>query len=217
MTNRRPAVTAATALLLVLLSIGAASAADPTFYVYGAAGHSTADPGIVQSDVDAAVRAAGATNVSSMVNNTDFGYKILVGAMFNQNFGVEAGYASLGTATYNASFTGGSVKVDAKFDGFVIGLIGVAPANETVSVFAKLGVVDATVKDTVSATGSGRNAVGNVSDTSWKPNFGLGAMITVTSSAYLRLELERFKDVGNDSTTGTSNVDLISAGLLVKF
>ena len=54
-------------------------------------------------------------------------------------------------------------------------------------------------------------------DTHWAPNFGAGLMIRATDKLSIRLEFEKFSNLGDDQTTGEHDVTMFSAGVLVRF
>jgi len=204
-------------LLVLIAALAPAGAVAEGLYLYGAVGGTNADPGIDKDQTDAVLRSAGATNLRSEVTNDDVGLKVLFGVMFNPNIALEFGYASLGTITYRATFSGGTAKEDAKADGPVLALVAMAPITARVSLFGKVGAIRATVKDRISVTGPGGAFSDSVSDTHWAPNFGGGAMIRVLDKLSVRLELEKFSNLGNSDTTGQSDVIMFSAGALVRF
>jgi len=169
-----------------------------------------------KSDLDNILIGAGATGLSSRLDDTDTGYKVQLGYRINQNFAVEGGYLDLGKMKYTAAFTGGAASAEAKADGWNIALVGSVPVGQNLSLFAKLGMIDAKVKVNVSATGPGGAAAGSADDTSWKGNYGIGASYALSDKWAVRAEYERFNDLG-DSNTGKGDVDLFSVGVVFKF
>lgn len=200
-----------------LLSAGAVRAADETTYLYGAVGVVRTDPGIDQAATDAALLATGATEFSSKLDRWDSGWKIMVGWMPNKYLALEGGFTALGIATYQAQFTNGHAKSEFKSGGILFDALALAPISDTFSFFGKLGVIAANIVTTQSVTPPGAAAanVSNASARMFKPNFGVGAIYDFTKNASVRVEVERFQHLGND-TTGVSNVDMISLGLLLK-
>ena len=187
-------------------------------YIYGAVGQSRTDLG--KGGLDAALTGVGVTGLSSSVDETDIGYKLLAGYMFNKYLGVEGGWVDLGKFTYSASFTGpvaGTMKADIKASGFNLAAIGALPISDSFSVFLKVGTIDASLKGTATATGSGTSATGSVKDTSWKGNYGIGVMYNFNANLAIRAEWERFAKLGDKNTTGEGDVDLLSVGLKYAF
>jgi len=213
------------ALAAALLFAGAASAADEATYLYGAVGVSRTDPGIDQAASDAALEALGAPDLTSKLDRWDSGWKIMVGWMPSRHVALEGGFAVLGTATYTANFTGGAAKSEFRGGGIVFDALGLAPVNDSLSLFAKVGGIAASVVTTQTVAAPGNNAGASPGATATtttttnarmlKPNFGVGAMLDLTNNISLRLEVERFSKVGNE-TTGVSNIDMISLGVLLR-
>jgi opacity protein-like surface antigen len=57
----------------------------------------------------------------------------------------------------------------------------------------------------------------SASETGFDPMFGIGGAYNVTDKLAVRIEYEKFLDVGDESTTGQSDVDLLSASLVFRF
>ena len=206
--------------LYLITAIAAASslpafADDTGAYVLGSVGNS--QPNIGQSTFDGRLGSAGATNVGSSWENSDWGWKAQLGYQFNRNFALEGGYVNLGDVSYNASYTQGTATGDYKVDGWDVAGLGILPLDNNFSMFGKLGVIDARV--TADLFGTWLNGVGNANDavTSWRPEYGFGAMYNFTRNTGLRLEFEQINGVGNSSTTGQANVDLMSLGATYRF
>ncbi|MEY3201938.1 MAG: hypothetical protein RIR70_1488 [Pseudomonadota bacterium] len=205
-----------TTLALTLLALSSAPAlAAGNFYVLGAGG--TTHANVNQSEIDADLRNAGLTLLSSSVDNNDVGYKLQVGYQFNPNFAIEGGYVNLGKFGYSASLTGGSGGGDAKVDGWNIGLLGTLPLANNFGVFAKLGTIDAKVKTRIYAVGTGGSGSIDESSTKWKTNLGLGGTWMVSKNLGVRLEYEEFWKLGDKDTTGESDVSMLSIGLSYHF
>jgi OOP family OmpA-OmpF porin len=143
---------------------------------------------------------------SPTVDYTDKGFKLGGGYMFNRNFGVEAEYVRLGQATVTgtAAFSG-----SAKAHGVVVSALGVWPINDQFSVLGRLGFINGTIE--VSSAGQ--------SDTSTdlKLAYGLGVAYSISKEWSVRLEYDLYSGLGNSSTTGQSDVDLLSLGVVYKF
>jgi OOP family OmpA-OmpF porin len=48
-------------------------------------------------------------------------------------------------------------------------------------------------------------------------SYGIGLQYDFTNTTGLRLDWERFADVGDEDKTGQSDVDMLSAGLVFRF
>lgn len=205
------------AALAVALSLaGAARAADETTYLYGAVGAVRTDPGIDQAASDAALVAGGATDVASKLDRWDSGWKIMVGWMPGKRFALEGGFTALGTASYNAAFPNGQAKSEFRSGGIVLDALALEPIRDSFSLFAKLGVIAASVVTSQSAVlPSGSSTNSTVNARMFAPNFGVGAIYDFAKNASVRFEAERFQHIGNDAT-GVSNVDMISLGFMLR-
>ena len=188
------------------------------FYIYGAIGQSSVDLG--KGDIDASLVSVGVTGLSSSADETDVGYKIFGGYMFNKYLALEAGWVDLGKFAYTASFTGpvaGAAKAEIKASGFTIAAVGTLPVTDSFGLFVKAGTIDAKLSASGVATGSGTTWSGSDSDTSWKGNFGIGATYSFNPNLAVRAEWERFRKLGDKNTTGEGDVDLLSVGLRYTF
>jgi OOP family OmpA-OmpF porin len=125
--------------------------------------------------------------------------------MFHKNFGAEIAYVDLGKATV----TSGGQTVEAKASGEVVSLVGVLPIGEQFSLFARLGFINGTVK----LSGPG----GSVDSTDVKTTYGVGAGFNFTRQLGVRLNWDKFAKLGDSNTTGESDVDMISVGVVFKF
>lgn len=202
-------------IAIALLSASMAPAYAGNLYLVGSVGESEFDGR--KSDIDQALTDAGATNVSSSLDKKDTAYKLQVGYQFNPYLAVEGGYVDLGKMKYAASFTGGNANASIEAKGWNVAAVGILPLNESFSLFAKAGVIDAKVKLKVSASGPGGTASATGDSTDWKGTWGLGATYNFNKQLGLRVEYEKFDNLGNEDKTGKGDVDLISAGVVFKF
>ena len=58
---------------------------------------------------------------------------------------------------------------------------------------------------------------GNDGDTDVSWSLGLGAQYNFTPAVGLRVEWERFFEVGDSDSTGEADIDMITAGVVYKF
>jgi len=199
-----------------ILSVSMASAFAGDWYAVGSIGQSKVKDGN-KSEIDSGLVSAGVTGLSSSLDEKDTGYKLQLGYKFTPNWAIEGGYVDLGKFKYNATFTGGGANAEVKASGWNIAGVGTVPINDRFSLFGKLGLIDAKVKGSVTATGPGGTASGNTSSTKSKANWGIGANYGVSKAWGLRAEWERFSKLGDKNTTGESDVDLLSVGVVFNF
>jgi len=141
------------------------------------------------------------------VDDSDMGFKVGGGYMFNQNLGVEAAYVDLG----KEKFTAPGVSAEAKASGEVLAVLGVWPINPQFSLLGRIGAINGTVK--VSGGGA------DVKSTDVKLTYGVGGAYNLNKQFSIRLEYDRYDKLGNSdpNSTGESSVDLISLGVVYKF
>jgi OOP family OmpA-OmpF porin len=174
------------------------------------------------ADVDASgLTVLGATASSTSVEDTDTGFKVYGGYRFNRNLAVEAGWADLGAFSATRRVTApatGSIKAETKVSGLFGQVVGIIPVAERFSVFGTAGLYANEVKTTISTSGAvvplGATSASN-SDANLK--VGVGAGYDFTDKFGVRVEWERFFDLGDDSVGGKSDVDFVSIGLVIRF
>ena len=69
-------------------------------------------------------------------SGSDVGWKVFGRYMFNDNWGIEAGYVDLGKPDDTIM----GVDIEVKADGFDGSLVGAVPVSDTVELFGKTGV-----------------------------------------------------------------------------
>jgi OOP family OmpA-OmpF porin len=201
-------------LFVLLAAQGAVAQEAHPFYVFGQVGSAKVD--IDQAGNDAALRAAGATNLSSTVNDTATAVLVGVGYKFVPQASVEFGYLAVSDYNYKAAFTQGTATAKFSGSGFGVNLVGYLPVGEKVDLYGKLGIwnvsVDATA--TVSAGGFGQASQSSSNTT---PMIGVGIEYKITPQVGIRAEYDHFTKVGDDSTIGSSKLDYLSAGVAFSF
>jgi len=154
-------------------------------------------------------------DITCSSDDTDTGWKIYGGYQFNPNGAIEFGYVDLGKATFSGtdSFLG---VTSASFEtsGLTAALVGTMPVGQNVGLMGKLGLFhwNLDVNASSSVFGSGSESASGTDLT-----FGLGLKFDLSKATGVRMEWERFKDVGDKNTTGQSDVDLFSVGFVFKF
>jgi OOP family OmpA-OmpF porin len=206
------------ALSALLLASGLVSAQQSGFYIGASIGSATVD---IEDGAASALTQLGITNVSGNIDDTDFSYKLFGGYKINKNFAVEGGYANLGKFTTNASGTALgqtlSASGDVKSYAIFLDAVGILPASEEFSVFGKLGFAYTDTTASASASLAGFSASSSESAGQWVPKLGLGAQYYVTKAVALRAEYEYYFNVGDENTTGQSDVQVFSAGITFGF
>jgi len=143
-------------------------------------------------------------------DDTDTGFRLGGGYMFNKNFGVEGSYVDLGKAKVKSP---AGISGDFKASGFAVVALGVLPINPQWSVHARLGLIDATAKATASAGGLSASD----SSTDVKTTYGVGGAFHLNKEWSIHLDYDIYSKLGDDSTTGESTVNMFSLGVMYKF
>lgn len=139
----------------------------------------------------------------------DTTWRIFGGYQFNPYLGVELGLVDLGDRSTAVSGLGPAI---AKFRIFELTLVGTVPVSQRTSVYAKAGIFQWDA-DFEFPAGAGGFADANGNDYT----YGLGVKRQLTRNAALRLEWQRYDDVGDPGTTGKFKVDVFGVGALFGF
>jgi OmpA-OmpF porin, OOP family len=137
-------------------------------------------------------------------------WRAFAGYQFNPYIGFEIGYADLGKAAA-LSFPG---VFATKFEPTAIDttLFVALPITQQLSVFVKGGVFRWDLDATTTGVGAGK-IKSDGTDTTW----GMGAKYNFSNNFALRLEWQRFKDVGDPVVTGQADMEVYLVGLVYKF
>lgn len=135
-------------------------------------------------------------------------WKIFGGYQFNSIFGFEVGYADFGKKEQTTTGVG-SDNLDA--NGVEAVLVLTVPFTQDFGIYAKYGIYRWNLERVV--TGPGAMSV----DTSGRDiTFGFGARYYLTRNIAIRLEWQRYQDMG-DAFTGDFDVDAGLVGIVFKF
>lgn len=147
-------------------------------------------------------------------DDSDTGIKVFAGNQLNSNVAFELNYTDLGSATSKGSGTifgfpaAGTVEWEGK--GFGVDVVGTAPISPQFGFIGRLGLFLWDVE--LSASGLGGSFSDSDSGTAF--TYGVGVAYQFGKSAGLRVEWQVYNDIGDDSTTGQSDVDMLSASLV---
>ena len=145
----------------------------------------------------------------SSCDDTDTAYKIYGGLEVNEYISMEVGYADLGETSVTGATTG-----TAEVNGMTLAMVGTFAVSPSITLIGRGGMNILNLEVNGPIAGTPTNNEGDT-DVAW--SLGLGAQYNFTKSVGLRVEYERFFDVGDEDTTGETDVDLISAGIVYKF
>jgi len=167
--------------------------------------------------IDSAVGAQN-VNVSSGSSDTqDTIYGFNLGYRLSPNFAFEGGYVNLGEYGYQSNTAdpvAGAVTGHFKSYGFTAAGVGILPLVNKVSLYGKLGVVEA--HTTLTAYGSPGINTSNVSYDSTGLLVGAGASYDITPQIATTLEWNRYGHLGNPGTAYAA-VNTYTLGLKYKF
>lgn len=201
----------------LLLSATGAVAQDAGWYLGGALGRSQIGVDTVQ--LDSEIRATGFATSSTSADETNTSWKAFLGYQFSRNFALEGGYGDLGKFSIRTVTTGPAATIsnDIRAKAWFIDVVGSVPFSEQISVYGKLGLHRWNVETRAIAVSGGAATALSVSDEGANFKYGVGGRYDFTKNVGLRLEWERYTDVGDRNTTGRGDVDLFSLGLVIRF
>ncbi len=160
-------------------------------------------------DIDAGLIAG----VQPSIDDTDTSFKVFGGAFINPNFGLEVGYIDFGESSVRWDDGVDYIQDTAEASALYFAAIGALPINDRASLLVKAGFASWDLDATeTSSLGFG----GSISESGTDPMFGVGFQYDA-GNILLRAEFERFTDLGNEDTIGTTDVDVIGASAAVKF
>jgi OOP family OmpA-OmpF porin len=133
-------------------------------------------------------------------SGNDFAWKIFGGYMFNETFGIEAGWADMGSP--DDTILGIPTKIEA--DGYDLFAVGVLPVNDSFDVFGKAGIIGWNAKGYV-------DSVLVMDDDGTDLALGVGGRLKLSDSMRGRAEFEWF-DISD-----ADKVWAISVGIEVRF
>jgi len=137
-------------------------------------------------------------------------YGVFGGYQVNKYLGAELGYTDLGEFRASASGTTETIKVR----GYELLGVGTIPIHPRFEVYGKVGVFFWDLKDSCAGTLCG---FGSQSEAGTDLTYALGAKFNFTKFVGARVQYQRYKDVGDETTTGKSDIDFISVGVVFKF
>jgi OmpA-OmpF porin, OOP family len=139
----------------------------------------------------------------------DTAWKLFGGYQFNPYLGYELAIADMGQRS--ASLSGIGV-VTARFRFFETVLTGTLPMGQRLSAYAKAGIFAWDIDYDLPP-----GFIGSADSNGNDYTFGLGVKYRFTRSFALRLEWQRYNDVGEPTTTGRFNADTFGIGALLSF
>ncbi len=215
----------ATALILMPII---ASAAGSGWYIAADEGHAHFADIAVQTNPSVFKIGLPVGFVSSSASTQHSAFRLTGGYQFNQYWGLEASYVSLGQATINDNFldTVGAAIITAEVQnrahGWVLAGTGTYPFNDQWSVFARIGAIDGYLEQDLSIIVNGCPGCytpipTSASGTAWKATYGVGVNWSFANHWIVRLGWDQYRNLGNSNTTGEYTVNLDSIGIVYRF
>ncbi|AMN45992.1 hypothetical protein ACG33_02465 [Steroidobacter denitrificans] len=208
---------AAQALVLGCVPATAALAADPGFYFGISGGLATFDlPS--RGSLDAELEEEGFLLESSSLDDDDKAWGLQVGYRWNSYVAAEVGYANFGTAEYRATDgIDGNLSLRVRSSGPTLSVLGMLPVAERFDLHARAGVyfADTRVRYREAGFDIGEDYSEGSKSSSENPFLGIGAAWNINDSYALRVEYQRFFDVGKDDI-GKFDIDLLSFSVLFR-
>lgn len=209
------------AAIVAVCAAGVAQADDNGWYLGASLGASNYGNGIDNSasQLQQNLTSEGLTNTATS-NAAATGGDVFVGYSFNRYFALEGGYYNMGSATIDDTVTApapGTGHIDLKLDGWRLDAVGTYPMSDAWSLFARLGAINASVKEDISASGSVSATTPGASSTNSTFDLGVGVQFNTSRSWGIRLGLTQFHNVGDSNSTGNGNVGFAYVSALYRF
>jgi len=159
----------------------------------------------------------------SSCDEEDLGWKVFAGYKFNKHFAVEGGSVDFGHADADIPFINVNTleivvaTLETKVDGFFLSSIVEWPIGDKFSVLTKLGVIYWDIEFKGSDLPGAGELIGDEDENGTDYFFGLGAQYKITENFFLRAEWERFNNIGESKIDLSTDIDLISGGIVLQF
>jgi OmpA-OmpF porin, OOP family len=160
-------------------------------------------------------------NISgSTLDDSDTALGAQIGYRWGKYIAAELGYVDLGEAWYRADVAGttGRVSIRHVSSGPTLSVLGLLPITEKFDLYGKAGLFYSDLRIRVAAEdGNGQILASNEVKAHSKDAYaGIGAAWNISKKFAVRVEYQRFLDVGDSDRTGESDVDLITVGVLFQ-
>ena len=161
---------------------------------------------------------------SSQTSEDGFTWGLTLGYQFFRYLAVEAAWVDLGSSEYKASVDATDdvnvyardTKITADSAGATLSALGILPFAESWQVYGRVGVYFAGNDLDVTVSSGDEGASGEDSDNTQEFYWGVGGGYTAGQWT-TRLEYQQYMDVGDDSTTGETDISRITLGAIYRF
>ncbi len=202
----RTLIAAGVSLVLGIASLPALADKNSGFYVGGGAGQSS----LLDLSNICTNRLSAVGITTTTCDNHGVAWKGFAGYQFIRYFGVELGYYDFGKGNIKTS-TGGQAEFKAR--GPYAGIVVTAPLTEKLSFIGRVGALRWSTKLNPDAN----SGFAGASDNGINGSFGIGMEYMFTDNFGVRGEFERFVTVGDDATTGQTNINVWTVSGLFRF
>lgn len=206
------------ALSLALLLPAFANAGE--FYLSGSVGPGRVD--FDKDEFDASFTDSGLLILESQLDENHAAWQLQLGYRLSAYIAVEGGYTSLGTYPYKAVVDAGggqqlSFTVESKAAGVNLMAVGSLPLGQSFELFGSAGAIYHEISQTLKVGEPFNEELDNFEDTKVSPTFAAGLHWFGRSyggerRVALRLAAQRFMNIGDEETTGETNVDVFWIG-----
>jgi OmpA-OmpF porin, OOP family len=144
------------------------------------------------------------------------GYRIGGGYQFSNNFALEADYLDAGHTDVGPDAVlpkFGNQSDIMRSHGFTIDAIGSLAVSNTVSVYARAGVISATTERKVYRNGSSIPTEPDMYTHGRHPGAGFGVAYQVDGNWAVRVQWQRFYGLGSSDIAVRGNLDMVSLGV----
>ena len=201
--------------ILALMATSMVSAQDDPYWYGGAnAGHGNTD--MNSARIAPRLSSMGYTINSVYEDDGATAFKVLAGYRFNRNFALEGSVFDLGNYGFQAVMTPSS-NLEGKIRplGYALDMVGMLPFTNSNTLFARLGVNYAEVREQFSARNLPSQPFDKTSNNDFNLKIGAGIQHDFTPNLAMRAEWERYH---LDESIGVMhNVNMMSLGVVYRF
>ena len=165
-------------------------------------------------------------NISVSSKQKDVGFQAIFGYRFNRYFATELGlvqYGELsssvqGEVDQGSGFVPATVKFAFNVGGPVISAVGILPLGEKAEMYARFGYLFGSAEREISARVNGeRGGASSAKGDSQSPVYGVGFAYHINQVYSIRAEYQKIDKVGQESRTGTEDLNVIGVGFVIRF
>lgn len=198
--------------ILAIVGARSATAEQSGFYA-------DVDLGQASYPYSASVDLRGVALSSAKLSIKDTSWGGTVGYRFIPYFGAEAGYVNLGKGSATVSDASGAAQGKASFTskGATLALVGAAQVRN-LEAFVRVGYLLAHTDLSVGGTVNGQTKLNTTLSANTSARFGgLGLRYAFSDYWHLKVEFDRYDDVGDAASTGTAKISVTTLGVGCRF